>query len=218
MITKIQLQKDATILAEDGKKIGTLERVVLNPDINAVTDLVIRTGGLLNKEEKIVPMELVIETANDKVLLHGDAGDLQSFPPFEEERIVNEHGRNDDPLAFGGSPSVVAGYPVVGTPTAQTPSRQIVTRLEKNIPEGMIAMKEGAAVLAVDGRQVGNVESVIAEPIMGQIMHFVVSSGLFSWTNKLIPIRWVRTIGEESIRLRVDKSAIENLVEEPVAG
>ena len=220
MITKIQLQKDATILAEDGRKVGTLERVVVNPDVNAITDLVIRTGGLLNQTEKIVPMELVIETAYDKVLLHEDAGDLQTFPPFEEEHIVNEHGRNDDPasIGIGGSPAVVAGYPIIGTPTAQASTKRIVTRLEQNIPDGMVAMKEGAAVLAVDGHHIGKVESVIAEPVMGQIMHFVVSSGLFSWSNKLIPIRWVRDINEESVRLRVDKSAIDNLVEEPVAG
>jgi uncharacterized protein YrrD len=219
MITKIQLQKDATVFTEDGKKIGTLERVVVNPDVNAVTDLVVRTGGMLNHAEKIVPMELIVGTADDKVLLHEDAGDLETFPSFEEEHIVNEHGKNDTSIPFSGSPPpVVTGFPVMGAPMAQAPSKQIVTRLEQNIPEGMVAMKKEAAVLAVDGRQVGKVESVIAEPIMGQITYFVVSSGLFSWTSKLIPIKWVRNIDEEAIRLRVDKSAISNLVEEPIVG
>jgi uncharacterized protein YrrD len=106
----------------------------------------------------------------------------------------------------------------IGTPMTQAPTKRIVTRLEQNIPADMVAMKEGAAVLAVDGQHVGKVESVITEPFMGQIMHFVVSSGLFSWTNKLVPIKWVRNIGEDSIRLRVNKSAITNLVEEPVMG
>jgi sporulation protein YlmC with PRC-barrel domain len=48
MITKIQLQKDAVVLSENGKKAGSLERVVVNPKTNVITDIVVRTGGLMH--------------------------------------------------------------------------------------------------------------------------------------------------------------------------
>ena len=62
MITKIQLQKDAAVLAVDGKKVGSLERVVVNPETKVITDIVVRTGGLLGHDEKIVSVDLIDAT------------------------------------------------------------------------------------------------------------------------------------------------------------
>jgi len=218
MITKIQLQRGATILAEDGKKIGTLERVVVNPATNVITDVVVRAGGLFSQEEKVVPVELIVETAGDKILMHEAAGDLTDFPPFEEDRIVDEKGNKVASSSEGSLPPIVIGFPVPASPVMQVPGGKIVTRKEKNIPDGTVAMKEGAAVISADDKQVGKVESVLAEPLMDQITHFVISSGLLAMESKLIPIRWVMRVGEDAIHLRMEKSDVENLVEEPVAG
>lgn len=217
MISKIQLQRDATILAEDGRKVGTLERVVVNPATNVITDVVVRTGGLFSPEEKVVPVELIVETSENKILLHEAAGDLKGFPAFEEDRIVNETG-NRDGSSDGSLPSIAVGYPVTAAPVMQVSGEKIITRKEQNIPEGTVALKEGAAVLSADDKHVGKVERVLVEPLMDQITHFVISSGLFAKESKLIPIRWVMRVGEDAVHLRVEKSDIENLVEEPVAG
>src|SRR5512134_3138381 len=82
MITKIQLQKDATVLAADGKQLGSLDRVVLNPSNNVLTNVVVRTGNLIKHEEKVVPIELVAETADYQILLSEEAGNLEAFPPL----------------------------------------------------------------------------------------------------------------------------------------
>ena len=218
MITKIQLHKKATVLASDGKQLGSLERVVLNPDNNVITDVVIRTGTLTNREEKVVPIALVVETADDQILLREEAGDLKAFPQFEEERIVNEHGgMNKSSAPANDIPSAVDNI-AVGAPLLQTPNEQIITRIEQNIPEGTVAMKEGAKVIAADGRQVGNVERVVAEPQMEQITHLLVSSGWFNKENKLIPVAWVMRMGEDMVHLRVGKDSVDNLAAAPLAG
>ena len=119
MITKIQLQKNATVLAENGKKVGLLERIVVNPETHVIVDLVVRTGGLLNQEEKIVPVELVVETAEDKILLHEDAGELEGFPPLEEMRMISEHGvQTQESLRENIPTTTYGGFPAVGTPVA----------------------------------------------------------------------------------------------------
>jgi uncharacterized protein YrrD len=218
MITKFQLQKDAAVLAEDGKKIGSLERVVVNTIDNVITDIVVRTGGMLNAEEKIVSVELIGETAEDKILLKKKAGTLESCPPFEEKQLVSEDGRYNQGAAPGNIPAAMGGMPAVGTSAAQVSGEKIVTRMEQNIPEGTIAMKIGAKVTSADGKHIGNVERVLAEPIRNQIMHFVVPQGLLNVENKSIPIEWVMRIGEEAIHLKAEKSEIEDLVEAPDAG
>jgi sporulation protein YlmC with PRC-barrel domain len=218
MITKIQLQKKATVLAADGKQLGSLERVVLNPDNNVITDVVVRTGSLINREEKVVPLALVVETADDQILLREEAGDLEAFPQFEEERVVNEYGGMN--IKSSSTANLPAGvdHLAVGAPLLQTSSEQIVTRLEQNIPEGTVAMKEGARVIAADGKQVGNVERVLAEPQMEQITHLLVSSGWFTKETKLIPVAWVRRMGEDVVHLRVGKDSVRDLAEAPLAG
>jgi uncharacterized protein YrrD len=218
MITKIQLQKEATILAKDGKKVGSLERVVVNPRTNVITDLVVRTGNLLCQEEKIVPVELIVEPAEDKILLHEEAGELEGFPPLEERHLVGEHGNWDQESPAGNIPPVPAGMPAAGVPVAPVSNEQLVTRLEQNIPEGTVAMKLGAKVASSDDKHIGNVERVLAEPIMGQITHLYVSKGLLVRAASLIPIQWVLRMGEDKVHLRLSKEAIEESNEIPFAG
>ena len=215
MITKFQLQKDATVLAEDGKKIGSLERVVINPTDHVITDIVVRTGGLLNHEEKIVSVDLIGETAEDKILLKEEAGVLEDCPPFEEKQLISERGTH---VAPDNMPADLGGMPAVGTPAVPESDEHIVTRMERNIPEGMVAMRMDAKVTSADGKQIGHVERLFADPTMNQITHFGVPQGMLKAENKFIPITWVTRIGEQALHLKVEKSEIDELVEEPSAG
>ena len=217
MITKIQLQGDAAVLAEDGNKLGSLERVVVNVSSKVITDIVVRIGGILRQEERIVPIELIVETAENKILLHEDAGELNGFPPLEEKRLVGEHGRREHGSHSGNMPAGLGGMPVVGTPVAPASNEQIVTRLEQNIPEGTVAMRMGAKVTSADDKHIGNVERVLAEPFMAQITHLYVSSGLLVKSASLIPIDWVLRIGEDAVHLRVSKESVEESADTPIA-
>ena len=215
MNTKIQFGKDAKILTADGKQIGSLERIVLNPGSHAITNIVVRTGSLINHEEKVVPLELVAETTRDLVVLREDAGNLNSFPLFEERRIVDEKGELDKPPQ---STSTVYGVPGAGMTVMPDPGEQFITQLEQNIPDGTVAMKEGAHVITSDGKQVGSVERVFADPAADQVTHLLISNGLLTREMKLIPVKWVVTFGEGSVHLRVNKNEVERLAEAPLAG
>lgn len=214
MVTKIHLGKNAKILAADGRQVGSLERVVLNPGSHAITDIVIRTGTLMSHEEKVVPLGLVAETTKDLVVLREEAPDLDVLPPFEERHIVDEKGDLDK--SPQGAP-VIYGVPGVGLTVTPDPAEQFVTQLQQNIPDGTVAMKEGAHVITSEGKQVGSVESVLADPTADQVTHLLVSNGLLSKESKLIPVKWIVTFGEETIHLRVDKATVDQLAEAPLA-
>jgi hypothetical protein len=182
-----------------------------------ITDIVVRTGGLLHQEEKVVPVELIDETAADKILMHKKAGSLEGFPPFEEMRLISEHGVLGQDAASGVKPPI-GSMPGVGTPMAPVSHEQIVTRKEQNIPEGTIAMKVGAKVTSADRKYIGNVDCVIAEPFMDQVTHLQVSKGLLAKESNLIPIQWVLRMGEDKVHLRVSKQSIDESTEIPIAG
>src|SRR5688500_2216100 len=88
MQTKMQFQKNADVISANGESVGRIDRVVVNPENNVVTHLVVHKSTLFNPEDKLVPVELVTETSPEQIVLHYEAGDLESCPPFEQERIV----------------------------------------------------------------------------------------------------------------------------------
>jgi len=216
METKVQFQKNAKVLTSTGQRIGSLERIVVNPKSKAMTDIVVRTGGLLDAEEKVVPIGLVTETTESQIVLNEDAGDLDDFPAFEEEHLV-EGGENPE-QPYITMPAtiqpVVFGYPGLGPSiVTTTPGEPLVTEVEQNIPESTVAMKEGAKVISADGDNLGRLERVLAEPALDQITHLLISTGGLARKLKLIPAQWVLTLGEDEVHLRVKKDQVEELTD-----
>lgn len=218
MNTKIQFHKNATVVAANGQHLGSLHRIVVNPRTNVLTNIVIRTGTLLDQAEKVVPIDLVAETTKDQIVLHDRPGTLDSLPPFEERRIVEANDIVDDHSSIDDMPLVMFGRPNIGVPYVATPApteigEQFATHIEQNIPIGTVAIKDGVNVVTAEGKHAGNVESVLADSSMGQITHLLVSNGLLTKERKLLPIDWVTVLGQDEIRLGVKKSSVDELAD-----
>jgi uncharacterized protein YrrD len=212
MNTKIQFQKNAEVLSSNGEHVGSLNRVVVDPDTKVLAGIVVGTGTFFNQKEMVVPIELVAETSSEQVILDKDAGDLDAFPPLEEERLVD----TEEGVDHASTPVVqpmVYGSPVYGTPLQNTVGEEFVTRIEQNIPEGTVAMKEGAKVLSADGKQVGEVERIFTGVPNEQITHLLVSRGKLQKKTKLVPIDWVDTMNEDEVNLRVNKTSVDSLAD-----
>ncbi len=156
-------------------------------------------------------MDLIAETTEKNILLSGDAEDPGSLTPFEEKHYAPAENGSEikSPAPIGGA--LVFGSPIITT-QPQAPIRdQFAEYTERNIPEGTIPMKEGARVLTVEGKPVGNVEGVLADPEFDQVTHLLVSNGLIAKERKLVPISWVMSLGEEEVLLRVKKPSVEKL-------
>ena len=72
----MQFKQGASVYTSDGKDIGHIDRVVLNPRTKEVTHLVIRKGFLFS-EDKLVPISLVAMGTGEGLTLRPDAGDLE---------------------------------------------------------------------------------------------------------------------------------------------
>jgi sporulation protein YlmC with PRC-barrel domain len=212
MDAKTQYHRNATILSAEGKPVGSIERVVVNPQTHVLTDIVVSTGDRPNKEEKVVSVELVDETANGQIVLREEAGVLEGCPPFEERKPVPAES---DPSAVEEE-SPLAGYPILTSPMTSLQDEEASTRIERNIPQGTVAMKEGAKVVTAEGKLIGNVERILVDPTVDQITHLLVASGLFLKQARLIPIMWVMSLGEDKIHLRVKKDSVEALDPIPI--
>jgi len=218
MVAMMQFQKNARIVNTTGQELGQIERVVMNPGDKLVTHIVVDTSNLFKKEEKVVPVGLITATSEDQILLADEARNLKSLPAFEERRLVDNEEELEQPHSSGNDSSLIYGYPTPVMPVSQGSSgEKFVTRIEQNIPEGTVAMKEGARVISVEGKQVGNVERVLAEVPSEHITHLLISSGMFKKEARLIPVAWVNRFGENEVLLSVKKDSVKKLAATPTA-
>ena len=219
----MEFKKGTHVYTTDRQDVGTLDRVVLDPRTDAVSGLVIRKGWLFS-EDKVVPMELVADATSDKITLRKTENDLQKLPVFEEHYYIpvaeDESGKTVYP---GSYPDPLYAYPPLGTswwgfgdflgypPLDLQP--ESAERVKQNIPEGSVALKEGAHVLSLEGEHVGDVEEVFTDAATQRATHLVISQGLLFKDRKLIPANWVKDAGEDDVMLTVNTRIIHSLPE-----
>ena len=202
------------VFSSDDEKIGTLHRVVIDPKTKEVTHIVVKEGFLFT-EDKVVPMDLVGSVTEDRITLQGSKEHLDELPVYEETHYVPRDATADDDMnTLYWYPPVELGMGGYGRyPVSFYPQSLYVQKTEKNIPEGMIALAEGAKVISQDGEHVGKIETLITDPKDDRITHVVVSSGLLSKERRIIPAYWLDTVNDDEIHISVDARLLERLPE-----
>jgi len=213
----MQFRQNAGVHTVDGKDAGRIDRVVLDPKTKEVTHIVVRKGFLFT-EDKVIPVGLIGATTEEGVILREDVGDLQALPLFEETHYVRvtegPPTQAGDDIRINDAPPFY-WYPPLGgvlpMAIADPLTPGYVAETEQNIPEGTVALKEGAKVIAADGQQVGNVEQVITDPRAGRVMNFVIGQGILVKERRRVPITWVSKVREDEIHLTVGSHIIDEL-------
>jgi uncharacterized protein YrrD len=72
---------------EDEEGVGSVERVVIDPVDREITHLVVKKGVLFT-ENRLIPVELISRTSDERVLLKKSADDLGSLQEFEETHYI----------------------------------------------------------------------------------------------------------------------------------
>ena len=206
--------KGAEVFNAAGEQIGTVSRVVIDAKTSDVTDLVIERGALF-KDEKVVPVQLLDSATEDRIVLGETNQSVEDLPNYETTHYV--------PVDQKGAPfnnlETSYWYPPINFQTP-APGRmpavpvELDTRTEPGIPEGRIAITEGAAVISADDKHVGNVEQVIMNSEGNSVTHFVIGIGFLLKEHKLVPAHWASSMDDdEKIRLSVDASLFDRLPE-----
>lgn len=216
----MELKEGMSVMTSGGEEVGRVNRFVLDPATNEVTHVVIQKGWLL-PEDKVLPFEMVRTTSDEKLVLNEDIGDFDKLPSFEETHFIqaadDRPGADlvpaDDP-EYHHTPAYYwypahsnVGYPGIGFGHFAWPAGET----KRNIPEDTITLKEGTDILSSDGKHVGNVERLLVDPESKKVTHFLISQGVLFKDRKLVPVHWVKTVGEENVSLAVNSQLLERL-------
>jgi uncharacterized protein YrrD len=209
----MEFKKDTDVFTVSDEQVGQVDRVVIDPHTKELTHVVVRKGWFFT-QDKVVPIEMIARATEDKVILRPDLSDLETLPDFEEIHYIAideaELGRTSRPAS---SASPVYWYPPA-LPLAAYPGYTIppyVIETEQHIPEGTVALKEGAKVVAADGDHVGNIEELVTGPGTDRVTHVVISQGLLLRERKLVPSTWIETVEEDEVHLAVRSGTIDSL-------
>lgn len=211
----MQFRQDASVFTANGEDLGRLDRVVLDPGKGEVTHLVVRKGWFFT-QDRVVPVELIERAEEDEIRLKPDVDDPDSLPVFEETHYVGADEEalrrmeatppNVPPLYWYPPLSVPVGFPAYYR-------MPFSVETERNVPEGAVALKDGAKVLSAEGKQAGTVERIFAEEESGRATHILVSHGLLGAGKKLIPTLWITSVEEDEVHLAVRSEFLDRIPE-----
>lgn len=213
----MQFKEGASVFTWDGEEVGDIDRVVLDPKTKEVTHVVVQKGFLFTTD-KIVPVSLIDVATEDRVTLREDAGDLEALPDFEEKQYFPITEIEEREVSPTGYVRPLYWYPPAGltwwgAPSYGYPLPPYVIRTERHVPEGTVALEEGATVVSSDGEHVGDVEAVLTDPEGDRATHLVISRGLLLTETKLVPTTWVSTVMEDEVHLAVGSRLLNALPE-----
>ena len=221
----MELQKDAMIVTHDGREVGQLDRVAINPRSKEVTHLVVRRGNLF-PVDKVVEMSYVGEVTPERITLLPEAGDPEYLPLFEVKHYVGTHdpaaarvgqGRLYAPKGYWHMPGgdgigvPLRGIPDTALPAPKLPPAGQELEVDRNIPETTVALKEGAQVMSEDDAEVGRVVRIFADEGTGRATHFLIERGALTKEHKVIPADWVGEVREKQVRLLVGSDVVDEV-------
>jgi uncharacterized protein YrrD len=218
----MQFKQNTEVLTSSGNKAGVVNRVVIDPKTEQVTHLVIEKGHLFT-EDRLIPIDLIKSAGENQVTLKIGDADLNDLPHFEERHfllLLNEGTRKSseeqNAIPVYWYPPVENGWWTMPG-NIGFPIPPFVFEAEENVPNGSVAVKEGARVESLDGQEIGRVESVLTAPDEHRVTHLLVSSGLLHKEHKLLPSTWIETVLGNKILLNVDAAFIRQIPKyEPV--
>lgn len=203
----MQFKQDTSVVTRDGQQAGHIDRVVIDPKTNKITHLVIRRG-LLHKEDRVVPINVVLTEHDGQLSVQLDSAELERLPAFSEEEYVAVDKNHE-----GDIPAAVVLYPPYpgGVPRIAHYGPKYVTETHLNIPDSTVALKEGAKVLGRDQQEVGHITQVLTSAPADRVTHFLISKGLLVKEYRLIPVGWVKRLTDDEVYLAIDSDVVERL-------
>jgi sporulation protein YlmC with PRC-barrel domain len=208
----VQVNLGDRVRTSDGKEIGKIEKVILDPVTNAVKAAVVRKGFFLPDDLEI-PLGALQRESDDTLTLQRTADEVDELPRFYEASYTPPPPTY---LAPFGYPSAAVlwpvgwpgGYPVPGQVAADTVAAEAADVYRRQDLDNAV-LDEGSDVLARDGEKVGELQSVAFDATSRRPASIVVRRGLINLEAIELPADSIAGVDDRVIHLRLTRDEIE---------
>jgi sporulation protein YlmC with PRC-barrel domain len=136
----------------DGEQVGTINKVIFDPETNTVHEIVVETPDLVGRLV-LVPVSMLREDPGDVLTVAADRDAVDALPDYEVARY------NDQPEGWEVSENYVPGGDMLAG-ALQYPVVPVME--ESNAPAGSVELSQGTEVQCLDGR-FGVVDQVLTD-------------------------------------------------------
>lgn len=195
---------NAKVYCQD-KLYGHAQAVLLNPDYDVITHLVVKEGKRPHTE-RLVPIDMIDASLTDNIHLKLNEQMLQGLPPFFDLEYVQINVPRYIQLS---------GMPDIESIVMQ--ERRFIEEKIYHIPTDEVAVNRGTLVYSADGNVIGSVDEFLVDQDGGRVTNLILREGhIFGQKDVFIPITEIETIQESGLFLRLNKRNIEKLPAIPI--
>ena len=167
----------------------------------------------------MLPESLVAHANEEAINLHAFNGSLDDMPDYEEVYYL-PYAYEDNEESQGKQPKLnsILIYPPVRHTYGSYPlfpQHFQKPEIEKNIPKAALTIQEGAKLIDMKDQAVGVVRELIATPTTDRVTDILYED--LDGKMKRIPIHWVQSMHENSVRLAVSARLMRNVPEYKIA-
>lgn len=220
----------AKVFTADGKEIGKVDRLVVDPRTDTVGEFVVHRG-LLTQHDIIIPTSEVRDQIGnddaDELHLTLAMTAVEQLPQFEESAYVTPP-IGLYPGGFGGDGVLWPGplYSTAAPPETTTgldggaaadattyPNGTLADRMERSRPDDVF-INTGTDVKSGD-KKLGTVDELVVDMHSGKVTELIVKRGLFGGKELRIPTQFIESIGGDAIYVTLDDARIAQFTVDP---
>jgi len=188
---------------------GEVQTVVVHRLTHKVTHIAVRGPAKRMRPDgkehiaRLVPIDQVARVDHGGVQLKCTLPEFLEFEPFIEEKVelvsfADYQHSPIDPTGMPLGPTMMESY--------------YVTEATERIPEDELGVQVGTKIESRDGEEVGHLAELVVTPGTGEVTHFVLERD-DKYTS--LPLTVIEHAGRDTISLKLDKKAVEQLPSVP---
>jgi len=206
----------AEVRGRDGK-LGTVTRLIVDPEHDRVTDVVVKQGTLM-PVERVVPLPELVPGEDRTAFLDVSERAFEEYAPFSSE------GYREPAPDYGGPPGWDAASmgmdaaeyrtAIMFSPGAYGNVAPVVNRdsfdASEPLPD-LAAIHKGSDVFDVLGEKVGEVFEIATNEQTGMPERLVVRQGRIFRHEREVPVHWLQDVQDDALVLNRRKDEVERL-------
>jgi uncharacterized protein YrrD len=221
----MQIQLGDEVRTRDGKDVGKIDKLILDPKSHQIRAAVVRKGMLFHDDVEI-SLDLLEVDRDGSVRLTCTEDQFETLPKFYEANYTTTppadytapYNRPLGGLVWPGGG--IGAYPVVGAPMSgyARPGELGGPRLPLDREERQILFEqdlrnavidEGSDVKGSDDEKIGELHSLSFDPATGELTSFVVRQGFLFTQDHQLPADLISSVNDGVVYLSLTKDEVE---------
>lgn len=220
----MRIELGAKVSTADGKEIGTIEKLILDPESGDVTTVVIRKGLLFHRDIE-VELDDVVGQEDGAARLRFAEQELEGLRTFHEGSYTTPPPERSAEYASGyGYPTASLLWPSrwSGPVSGQPYGHDAIGAVEDEVAAmhheqdlGSAVVEEGSTVKSRDGEKLGEVHRLVFDPETGRPTLLVIRKGFLFTEDVEVPTNLISSVDDDVVYLDVRHDELERHLRHP---